>query len=278
MQTLSFEETGVYHLNALLNQASLADIRTQLRHQLHDTPEKMHLRWRLFQILCLQSDWKGALKQLQTCAAFEFITEKTAQALRCLIQAEQQRLALFAGQYTAVWYQGHCPEWAHDFLTALSLSATQTPESLADADMLRMEAIKKIPDIKGLANNHAFTWISDSDTRLGPVIELIMSGQLQLVSFDQIQHMQCQAPTGVLDLIWTPVKVTFRDGLTVECYTPTRYVVSQETSEPAKLSRITEWETINDTLVIGHGQKVWLTSQGDMNVCDLRHLDIHPLT
>lgn len=276
MNTPLFTADGIYSINPLLNHASLTDIRAQLLTQLHDTPEEMHLRWRLFQVLCLLGEWKSALKQLQTCAAFEFITEATAQALRSLIQAEQQRIAILGGQHLPTWYQQTCPEWAHAFIEALAVAAANTDEAIADADMIRMDAMKNIPDIAGETHLGTFTWISDSDSRLGPVVELVIGGQLQLVPFNQIHHMQWQPPKGLLDLVWTPVTVTFQDGMTIESFMPTRYAISNTTNDQAKMSRITEWSSVGETTVIGIGQKVWMTNEGDMSLCDLRHLLIYP--
>lgn len=276
MNTPLFKEDGIYHINALLAESSLSAIQQQLRTQLHDTPEQMHLRWRLFQVLCLQGEWQSALKQLQTCAAFEFITEQTAQALRSLIRAEQARTCILSGQMTPLWYQNNCPAWATGLLEACQLTALNTTESIVDADMIRQDAMAHIPDIAGETHLGTFTWISDSDSRLGPVIELVIAGQLQLVPLNQISHMQWQAPQGLLDLIWTPVKVTMQDGVMLDSFMPTRYVISSATSDQAKLSRVTEWLSEGETTVIGTGQKVWITDQGEISLCDLRHLRIYP--
>lgn len=272
MQTLTFTEEGTYSLNTLLETASLEDMRKALLAQLADSPEKMHLRWRLFQILCLQGEWKRALRQLQTCTILGFISKPTAQALRCLIRAEQQRSAVLAGKSPAKWLEDQCPVWAQDFLEALTVT---TKGDIADADMIRTEAFKAVPDMTGKIADQPFTWITDTDTRMGPVFELLIDTELRYVPFHKISHMQWQAPKGLLDLIWTPVVVTLHNGTTLDTYMPARYAVDDSHSDAEKMSRMTSWNTMGETAVIGQGQKVWMTDQGEFSVLTLRHLTMH---
>jgi len=235
-------------------------------------PTDVHVRWFLFELLCVLGQWERALKQLQTCATMDPSLDGTAQALRGLIRAERQRDEVFAGRQMPVPVID-LPDWMVGLAKAIAANA-QGDHAAADA--LREAALAAAPEAGGRSNAGAFEWISDSDTRLGPVCELVTAGSYRWVAFADLLGVTIEAPTRLLDLVWAGAQFTLRGGgkggSALKGYIPVRYPGTTAGTDALRLSRETLWRDVGSTGVFATGQKTWMTDTGDWSLLDVRHL------
>lgn len=238
-------------------------------------PTKTAARWLLFELLCIQGNWERALKQLQTWATLSPESDGVAQTMRGLIRAERQRTDVFLGRQAPVPVVD-LPPWMTELAQAIRLNANSQTHQ---ADLVRAHALDRAPDVKGLGNLGAFDWIADSDTRLGPVCELIAQGSYRWLGFHDVRSIRLAAPERLIDLVWSSAQIMLFDGTPLRAFLPTRYpVLSPEAgiaSDEELLSHQTSWTDVGETGVFGSGQKIWITSQRDWPLLEVRDCSFH---
>lgn len=241
-------------------------------------PTDVHGRWFLFELLCVLGHWERALRQLQTCATMDPSLDGSAQALRGLIRAERQRDEVFAGRQMPVPVVD-LPDWMAGLAEAMAANASGDH---AAADRLREASLAQAPEAGGSGNAGAFEWIADSDTRLGPVCELVTAGSYRWVAFADLLGVTIEAPTRLLDLVWASARFTLRGGsgggeggtagTGLKGYIPVRYPGTTAGTDALRLSRETLWRDVGSTGVFATGQKTWMTDAGDWPLLDLREV------
>ena len=126
------------------------------------------------------------------------------------------------------------------------------------------------PDTAGVGNLMSFAWATDSDTRLGPVCEVILAGAYRWVAFSDLASIRKAAPVHLLDLVWAQVELVLRGGTALKGYMPMRYPVHADDRDALLMARETVWTDVGRTGVFARGQKMWATDAGDMALLDLR--------
>ncbi len=225
-------------------------------------------RWQLFRCLCVIGDWPRALKQLQVTAQFEPDFVLTAHVYRDLIRAEVFRQYVFEGKREPGFLLP-APPWLGRLHAALALAAVG---DTAGADRTRHLALAEVPDAPGQHDDIRFAWITDSDTRLGPVCEIVTGGRYAWLPFAQMQKLELGKPTALLDLLWRPATVTLADGVISRGFVPVRYAGSELGSDAVRLARETTWKEMGETGVIALGQRTWMTEGGDIAMLDVTTL------
>lgn len=241
-------------------------------------PQAPQSRWLLFELLCVLGQWERALKQLQTWASLSKDFDSTAHVMRGLIRAERQREAVFAGTAppatVAAAADTPAPAWMAGMAEALRLTATAHDDAIEAADRAREAALVAALDSGGSSNlQQRFAWIADSDTRLGPICEVILVGAYRWVAFADLASVTKAGPQGLLDLVWAQVDLALRDGSMLKGYMPMRYPVQATDRDALRLARETVWSEHGRTGVHARGQKMWMTDAGDMPLLDLRHCE-----
>lgn len=141
---------------------------------------------------------------------------------------------------------------------------------MQEADANRSHALEAITDTTGQWNGGVFDWISDSDSRTGPVLELVAGGVYIWLPFSQIRSLKSPLPANLTDLIWKPVNITLHNGDTHSAWLFPRYSGSESAADALRLCRETTWQDgPGETLVTALGQKMWLTSHGDISLLDM---------
>lgn len=247
-----------------------ADVRARPQHA---SPRRL-----LFELLCVLGQWERALTQLQAWAAREADADSTAHVMRGLIRAEHQRTEVFAGRLEAPTLcaaDAPAPAWMAGLGEALKLAAEAhlagMDASHEPADAARESALSRAPDTPGSSNLlPAFDWITDSDSRLGPVCEVIVAGAYRWLAFEHLAKVSKAAPAGLIDLVWSQVDLVLRDGSALKAYMPMRYPVHAGDRDALLMARETVWSEVGRTGVHARGQKMWTTDAGDMPLLDLR--------
>ena len=246
-------------------------------------PQAPAARWLLFELLCVLGHWDRALKQLQVWAGLSKEFDSTAHVYRGLIRAERQRTDVFAGRTSsatvvvegtnaATWMTqlGHALRLAaaHHAVDVLGDAATDTLEA---SDLAREAALSQVSDTSGRVDERAFAWIADSDSRLGPVCEVILVGAYRWIAFSDLASLVAAPPRSLLDLVWAQTDFVLRDGTPLKGYMPMRYPMSAGDRDALLMGRETVWSEAGRTGVHARGQKMWMTDTGDISLLDLRH-------
>lgn len=257
-------------------------------------PAEPEHRWALIETLCLLCQWERALQQLQAWVRLAPQWQAQAQLVRGLIQAENQRIKVFGGAQRAAPVVDF-PEWMALMAQALEHNAAGEVD-LADAS--RHQALAQAPSRSGVCHwdarapgdgepehhEQAFDWLADSDTRLGPVCELMVAGAYRWLAFSDIAALQMEAPMRALDLVWRPARLQLHGaaqgsaGRQLHVFLPTRscltHVPAQPTEQQQALmqAHLTLWQEVGSSGIFVQGQKTWMSEGIDWSVLDVREV------
>lgn len=271
----------------------LQEVVSRVEGQIRMAPMEVVHRWTSVELLCLMGDWERAMRQLQTVAQMDTQSSARAHLVRGLIRGESQRTQIFVGNLKPTPVIDS-PQWMVDLSDAIALNASGQHDA---ADALRQAALAQASVahgsclVSGLNQetcSHTFKWLADSDSRLGPICEVMLAGGYRWLPFADIETLKIHAPKQLLDLLWSPVTLTLRGtqagGKLLHGFLPVRYC-GTETKVPGMhdaqrdallLSRMTRWRDVGETGVFASGQKTLMSDCGDFGILDVREIRIHP--
>jgi len=259
----------------LLTAGDPAQALAALQAQVREKPGDAKLRVFLFQLLSVLGTWERAMAQLDVCGELDHGTLAMVQTYREAIKCEAVRAAVFAGKTTPVVF-GQPAAWVAMLIEALGQEAQG---NLAQAQHLRANAFEQAPTTAGSLNGEAFDWIADADSRLGPVLEVVLNGRYTWVPFDSLAAITVEAPEDLRDMVWAPVHLTFTNGGDSVALVPTCYPGTREQPNGVlKLARATEWVEIGPDQYAGLGQRIFSTSGAEMGLLEAREIKLTPAT
>lgn len=247
--------------------ACLDDVQGTVRRE----PAVADHRWALFQLLCVTQQWERAIQQLQVFAQLNPQHVQAAQAYRDLIRAERWRAKVFGG-LAQPGFVTDPPSWVRNLAEALRLTAAGQTDA---ADAMREAALDQAPLVRGGGANHSFEWIADSDSRLGPVCEIVTAGRYRWLPFSDIAAWEIGRPAALVDLVWAPCSLTLVDGTRSRGFMPARFpaatdaVYDSAVLDALRLGNTTVWTDVGRSGVIAQGRKTWATSGGDVGLFEL---------
>jgi len=264
--TADLPVSGAPTCRSPLDTHTFDELKAQTTDNVRRHPSNIRERWLLFELLCLGGEWQRALQQLQTWATLEPEGASRAQMYRGLIQGEMFRAEVFAGQRTPGEIDP-LPGWAN---TLVQANIQLGEGRLAAADDLRNAALSEAPATRGeSAQIGPFEWLTDSDSRLGPVCELAVAGGYRWVPFDAMKSLTLGPVTALTDLIWRSAIVGLRNATVLRGYLPVRYPGSESGPSAIRFARETTWKDVGETGVIALGQKTWSTDKGDFGLLEI---------
>lgn len=244
-----------------------------LQQQVRDKPGDAKLRVFLFQLLAVLGQWERAMAQLEVCGQLDASTLAMVNTYREAIKCEAVRGAVFAGKTTPVVF-GKPSEWIALLIQALAHDAQGQPEQ---AQALRAQAFEAAPTTAGTINGEAFDWIADADSRLGPVLEVVLNGRYTWVPFDALSAVNVDEPEDLRDMVWAPAHLTFANGGESVALIPTCYPGTREQPEGKfKLARATEWLPAGTDQYAGLGQRIISTSSAELGLLEVRDIKLTP--
>lgn len=279
---------NIDHLSQLLNKShNLAETKNILEEQIRNSPEDVEKLWILVQWLCLLEEWPRALKLIPKVTRMQAGFAQSAHVLRSLIQAQQQRDYVFAGNRFAQPVLPWMP-WMEQLAQALQHHALGEEKI---SNELRLTALEQASAWQGQTPLGPCTWLADSDSRLGPICELIYSGSYCWLAWAEIEKLEVNPPTCLLDFMWLPAQVTLKPNSTFSkpllTFIPVRYpgtmayIKNGLSAEPQHLSLIlgrqTLWQDNSETAICGIGQKTWISDAGDFSLFESRSLTSAPM-
>jgi len=244
-----------------------------LQQQVREKPGDAKLRVFLFQLLSVLGQWERALAQLDVCGQLDHGTLSMVNTYREAIKCEAVRAAVFAGKTTPVVF-GQPTQWVAMLIEALAQDAQG---NAAQATHLRASAFEAAPVTPGTLDGESFDWIADADSRLGPVLEVVLNGRYTWVPFDALSAVTIEAPEDLRDMVWAPVQLTFANGGQSVALVPTCYPGTREQADGAlKLARGTTWNPLGDEQYAGLGQRLISTSGPEAGLLDAREIRLAP--
>lgn len=256
-----------------LREGRLQDALQELQAQVRSEPDKAAHRIFLFQLLAVLGDWKRALTQLNVVAELDASALMMAQAYREALFCEAFRAEVFAGRRQPL-ILGQPPDWLALLLESLSLlhqGATDRALSVQQA------ALEQASPSAGSINGTRFEWVADADTRLGPVMEVILRGKYYWVPFEYIAEVQTDPPEDLRDVVWLPARMTWQNGGQEVALIPARYPGTVEVGDSELLlGRKTDWVEDPAGYWRGVGQRMLATEQDEYPMLEVRSLQIDP--
>lgn len=244
--------------------ASLAGIQDIIRAH----PAEVKHRIFLFQLLAVLGSWERALKQLDVIAKLDDGALALVHTYRAVIQCERFREAVFNGDKDPV-FAGQPEQWQALMLQALKVEAANKN---AEAQALRQQALEQAPMLSGTINGEAFAWLADADSRMGPMLEVILDGRYLWLAWSDVAGLQIEQPEDLRDVVWIPAHLNWQAGGESYVLIPARYPFSSLQDSAIALSRKTEWEQKGAESYIGHGQRMLVTDQQDYPLLEAREI------
>jgi type VI secretion system protein ImpE len=254
----------------------------ELQQQIRKEPAVSKHRVFLFQLLVVLGQWQRAKTQLDTLRDLDAATLPMVETYREALRCELLRAAVFAGRRTPLLF-GEPQQWAAEMVHALALAAKG---EAAAALAMRQKALDAAPAVPGRIVTGAaaaddagqpFAWLADADSRLGPLLEMIVNGKYYWVPPSAVRSLRVDAPTDLRDLVWLPATVQWQNGGEAIALLPARYPGSEGAVDPLlRMARRTEWIDQGHDTFHGLGQKVLATDIGDYGLLDVRTLTFEP--
>jgi type VI secretion system protein ImpE len=244
-------------------QGAVEDLQVQIRKH----PENGRYRIFFFQLLAVLGQWERALTQLSVLEKLDKDTWPMVHTYRAAIQCEVLRAEIFAGRQTPLIF-GEPPDWLAWLQESLRLTADARHDQATE---LRNQAFDKAVPSSGTIDDQPFKWIADADSRLGPVLELIINGRYYWAPFQQIRLIQISQPEDFRDLVWLPARFVWTNGGEGVGLIPSRYPESEKAADPEiRSARTTQWREVSDGAYHGLGQRMLATDQDDYPLLEVR--------
>lgn len=256
----------------LLAAADLDGALKALQAEVRSRPSDARLRVFLFQLQAVRGEWGKALDQLNVCGELDASTLAMVNTYRPALQCEGLREAVFAGR-TLPHVFGPPADWVAWMAQALRHDADGQHEQAA---ALRSQALEQAPASSGTLDGKAFEWIADADSRLGPVLEVVINGRYGWLPFMHLAALKVEPVADLRDLVWAAAHLTFTNGGDTVALLPVRYAgtVAAGRDPLLLLSRKTEWVEAPGGQYHGLGQRTISTDADELGLLELRDLSL----
>jgi type VI secretion system protein ImpE len=232
-------------------------------------PADTSLRVFLAQVLMVQGEWERALNQLKVIGEVQASSLPMVHAYSAAVQCERLRNDVFAGTRGPLLFGDPAP-WIALQLQSVGLFGQGRVD---EAAAVRAQAYEQAPTVGGTLNGEPFEWIADADSRLGPMLEVLLKGAYYWVPFERIASIVVEPPSDARDLVWLPAEFKWSNGGEAVGLIPVRYPGSEKSDDPAiRLARKTEWHAAGPDAYTGLGQRVLTTDGPEIGLLELREL------
>jgi type VI secretion system protein ImpE len=243
----------------------LQELQAEIRQNSADTKKRIFLA----QLLMVLGQWDRAVTQLNVIAEMDSAALPMARAYRAAIECEMLRARVFAGERSPLVF-GDPEPWVALLVSALSMDGRgQFTEGAA----VRAQALEDAPVTGGTLNGEPFEWIGDSDSRLGPIFEVLLNGAYYWVPAHRIQSIAVEAPSDARDLVWIPAQFTWTNQGEAMGFIPARYPGSELSEDNLiRLARKTEWQEVAPSVFHGIGQRLFSTDANEYGLLEVREI------
>lgn len=253
-----------------LKQGRLADALKAAEDAVRSEPASGKARVLLSQILAVMGVWDRCVAQFEVAGKLEASNLLMVQVCRHLVTCEGFRRDVFAGKRQPL-LMGEPEAWAAMMVQALGQTAAGHHAAAAAA---RTRALEEAPARGGMLNGQRFEWLSDADSRLGPILEVMVDAKYYWVPMTRVASVKVEPPADLRDVVWAPAVFAWTSGGVQEGFVPTRYPGTESAGDDSqKLSRQTAWEELGGTgEFAGFGQRMLATDMGETPILEVRSL------
>jgi type VI secretion system protein ImpE len=235
----------------------------------------VRLRIFLFQLLAVLGQWQRAADQLKVCGELDAGTLAMVNTYRTGLECEAVREAVFAGR-TLPHVFGPPTEWVALLAQALKLDGEGQPAAAAAQRATALEqADARAGTLETAEGTQAFEWLADADSRLGPVLEIIINGRYGWLPMAHVSALAIEPVVDLRDLIWAPAQLTFSNGGETVALLPVRYAGTPLADGGAlAMSRQTEWLELAGASgqYRGIGQRVLASDAAERGLLEVRRI------
>lgn len=251
----------------LLRRGELDAALARLVEQVRADPASAKLRIFLFQLLCVTGAWARAKTQLDVAVGMDGEASLMARMYGEALACEEARRKAFAGEAAPTIF-GDPQNWMAELYEAIRLDRSGAHDAAA---ALRARAYDAAPATPGRIDGEDFAWIADADSRLGPLLEVIINGRYFWLPFLRIARIAIEPPSDLRDQVWMPAQFVLTNGGETVGLIPTRYVGSEASPDAQiRLARKTEWVEVSTETFEGRGQRLFATDAGEHPLMDVR--------
>lgn len=259
----------------LLRDSKVAEALVELQQEIRADPASGALRVFLFQLCCVTGSLERALNQLQVAAGLDPESEMLARIFKPLIECELFRRRVFDGNATPLVF-GEPEPWVGMMIQALAM---HNRGDLAGASQLRTIALQSAPPNPGKVNGETVAWLSDADSRLGPIVEAVVFGKYYWIPFQRIRRLNLEAPSDLRDLVWIPATFEWSNGGQLAGHIPVRYPGTESSVDGAlQLARKTVFSEPFAGTYIGEGQRMWTGDVADYPLFEAKTIEFDRLS
>lgn len=267
----------------LVKEGKLEEALADLQSAVKAKPAEAKLRVFLFQLLAVMGRWDRALTQLNVAAEMDAANLLMAEMCRPALACEAFREQVFTGDGggKTPLVLGEPEEWVGWMIQANTLAAQGKYD---EAAALRDKALEAAPAVSGKvvrwsdeegAEGEGFEWIMDADSRLGPILELMMNGKYYWAPMHRLHQIALDKPADLRDAVWLPAQITFASGGVKPALIPSRYAGTEASADGAqRLARATAWDERPGGLFAGLGGRVFATSEGEVGMMEVRTITL----
>ena len=252
----------------LFKAGQLTQAVLELTQQVKAKPSDTSLRVFLFELLCFEGQWDRAAKQLDVIAGQggTMIAEMAVQVYRDLLNAERLRHQVYRDDALPKFLLPP-PPYADRYLVLVKKLQLAPAEAVA----MLPEAEEQFPALAGRIGDRTFSSFRDADDRIAPILEVFNGADYLWVPFEQIVRLEVTEPTSLRNLVWARARIETYEQSVGDVFIPSLYVDSHANAdEQVRLGRITSWQAIEEQLVFGAGQRVFLVDDQEVALLDLR--------
>lgn len=254
---------------------SLDKLQSEQQQRIRGEPTSATERFGLFQTLSMRGDWEGANRQLRQALNNDASLLPVVRSYQLIIEAELQRERCSRGEQSIHLVTSTEEDWSSSL--AAGYAGREEPANLADhlalAPALRGEIDIAI-DGGQAVRTETFDWIADGDSRLGPMLELILQQGYCWLPMTEIREVEISLPQSGCDRLWARAAITRTNGERLRATIPVRYAGDYANQvDSLLLGRETRWNVLGDAalgLFTGEGQRMWITNAGEYAVLDVR--------
>jgi type VI secretion system protein ImpE len=251
----------------------LSEALAGLQESVRANPADPRLRVFLFQLQCVLGNWEKAMTQLKVLADLNAETMMLARIFGPVLNCEIFRAEVFQGERSPIIF-GEPMEWLGLLLRANEHIGRG---EFAAAQPLREQAFEAAPATPGTLDGRDFEWIADADSRLGPVLEVILEGKYYWIPFCRIKKIVMEKPTDLRDLVWKPAVFVWTNGGEASGHIPTRYPGTEASDDnQLRLARRTEWLERAGGSVLGLGQRLLATNADELPLLECLKIELFP--
>ena len=261
---------------------ALANLQDEVR----ASPDDPRHRIFLFQLLSVLGQWDRALTQLQVIRDLDPGSLAMASTYQDVIRCELLRRGVFSGERSPM-ILGDPEPWMAQLIESLRMSKQGDHDA---SRQLREQAYNEAPASAGSLSfagdpqleadesEASFAWLADADSRLGPMLEVILNRNYYWVPFERIARIDIDPPSDLSDVVWLPARFLWTNQGQAVGMIPTRYAGSEDHENgQIRLARLTEWQQPSESVYLGIGQRVLATDQGEYPVLNVRSIQFAEL-